>query len=112
MSDGVRWAWRPQEGPQQALVVRLRSFGAPATCMPVRAIDRASRVQSRSSRVSGYAVSTAGCRVDRRPPPANRRGRSAYLPSPNSSEIGFFTTTNLPICNKLSYAVKHSFGLQ
>jgi hypothetical protein len=22
----VRWAWRPQEGPQQALVVRLRSF--------------------------------------------------------------------------------------
>ena len=20
MSDGVRWAWRPQEGPQQALV--------------------------------------------------------------------------------------------
>jgi putative tryptophan/tyrosine transport system substrate-binding protein len=29
MSDGVRWAWRPQEGPQQALVVRLRSFGAP-----------------------------------------------------------------------------------
>jgi hypothetical protein len=26
MSDGVRWAWRPQEGPQQALVVRLRSF--------------------------------------------------------------------------------------
>jgi hypothetical protein len=35
MSDGVRWAWRPQEGPQQALVVRLRSFGAPVTCMPV-----------------------------------------------------------------------------
>jgi len=24
MSDAVRWAWRPQEGPQQALVVRLR----------------------------------------------------------------------------------------
>jgi hypothetical protein len=20
MSDGVRWAWRPQEGPQKALV--------------------------------------------------------------------------------------------
>jgi len=26
MSDGVRWAWRPQAGPPQALVVRLRSF--------------------------------------------------------------------------------------
>jgi hypothetical protein len=26
MSDGVRWAWRLQEGLQQALVVRLRSF--------------------------------------------------------------------------------------
>ena len=24
MSDAVRWAWRPQEGPQQALVVRLQ----------------------------------------------------------------------------------------
>jgi hypothetical protein len=22
----MSWAWRPQEGPQQALVVRLRSF--------------------------------------------------------------------------------------
>ena len=26
MSDRERWAWRPQSGPQQALVVRLRSF--------------------------------------------------------------------------------------
>jgi hypothetical protein len=26
MSDAARWAWRPQEGPQKALVVRLRSF--------------------------------------------------------------------------------------
>ena len=31
----TRWAWRPQGGPQQALVVRLRSFGAALTCMPV-----------------------------------------------------------------------------
>src|SRR5437016_7981650 len=26
MLEPNRWAWRPQEGPQQALVVRLRSF--------------------------------------------------------------------------------------
>jgi hypothetical protein len=26
MLEPTRWAWRPQEGPQQALVVRLRSF--------------------------------------------------------------------------------------
>jgi hypothetical protein len=31
MSDRERWAWRPQNGPQKALVVRLRSFGEPVT---------------------------------------------------------------------------------
>src|SRR5262249_46535761 len=38
-----------------------------------RATDRASRVQSRSNRVSGDAVSTVGCRPDRRLPPASPR---------------------------------------
>jgi hypothetical protein len=28
MSDGVRWAWRPQDRPQKALVVRLNKLAA------------------------------------------------------------------------------------
>src|SRR5215510_9026727 len=46
---GDRWAWRPQEGPQQALVVRLRSFVAPVTCMPNRGAKGACTRESHQS---------------------------------------------------------------
>src|SRR5260221_517420 len=34
MLEPNRWAWRPQEGPQQALVVRLRSFAVKLSWRP------------------------------------------------------------------------------
>jgi hypothetical protein len=70
----------------QALGLRSNCFPLPRKQGPfaVRATDRVSRVQSRSSRASGDAVSTADCRRGPRPPPAApaspRRSGGAGMP--------------------------------
>ena len=56
MLEPDRWAWRPQEeGPQQALVVRLRSFGAPVTCMPNRGRSASTLRRKASIRLMTFA---------------------------------------------------------
>jgi hypothetical protein len=51
----TRWAWRPQEGPQQALLVRLRSFVA-LTCIRVDRQTKASYATYEAAEKAGKAI--------------------------------------------------------